>query len=133
MAMTHREIMQKAFTFSRLYLVTSLLALTLSWTFLTGFLTGVGPTPQSPADGYKFERTRATLQWDRGNRQGPIVLQVSMDDPDFGQPLIDRPVKRATHRFENLSPGHTYYWRLIQGEKRSPVASFKTSRNALSF
>ena len=101
--------------------------------FLNVYVTGVGPVPQQPPEGYVVQRTQATFQWDMGNRDKPISLEVSMDDPDFTAPLLDRKVTGTTHTMTKLQPGHRYYWRLRQGDKISPVASFETSENAVNF
>ncbi|MDJ0765474.1 MAG: hypothetical protein QNJ97_21010 [Myxococcota bacterium] len=97
------------------------------------YVTGVGPVPQQPPEGYTIERTQTTLQWNRGTRDAPIELQVAMDDPTFGTLFLKRDVKGKTHLIKNLENGHIYYWRLVQDEQSSPVATFKTSAYAVKF
>jgi hypothetical protein len=42
-------------------------------------------------------------------------------------------VSGNTHRINNLEPGHTYFWRLVQGGKPSSTYSFKTASHAVAF
>lgn len=99
--------------------------------FFGVYLFGTGPVPQQPPEGYEVEREQVVFQWNRGTRKEPIRLQVSKDDPTFSKPVLDKEVPSKTHVMKNLENGHTYYWRLLQGNKPSPRASFKTSANAI--
>jgi len=101
--------------------------------FFNVYVTGTGPMPQQPPEGYVVERTQATFQWNRGNLSLPMRLQVSTDEANFENPTLDRKVTGTTHTMHNLEPGHVYYWRLVQGDKVSPLASFKTAKNAVTF
>ena len=113
------------------------MAIVLIVTFFKAFIgvyaVGVGPVPQQPPEGYKVEQGQVTLQWNKGTRQGPITLQISMDDPSFSEPVYEKEVAGKTYVMRQIENGHVYYWRLIQNEKSSPVATFKTSPHAVKF
>jgi len=94
---------------------------------------GVGPVPQQPPEGYVIEKGTADLQWNRGTRAGDIHVQVSVDDPAFGAPAVDKVVAGTTHSVNILEPDHTYYWRLVQNGRPSRVAHFKTSKYHANF
>ncbi len=126
-------LIPRIWRFLRTYLVALALIFTLAFAFFEVYVTGVGPVPQQPPEGYTIERTNATLQWNKGTKKGPINLQVSMDDPKFKAPILEREVKNTSHAMNKLEPGHTYYWRLVQNDKPSPVATFKTSAYAIAF
>jgi len=89
---------------------------------------GVGPVPQYPPEGYTAVKTQVSLQWNKGTREEPITLQVSIDDPTFSEPVLDKKVGGTSHSMSKLEGGKTYYWRLVQGEEPSPVATFKVSK-----
>jgi hypothetical protein len=97
------------------------------------YITGVGPTPQQPPEGYEVQRLEASLQWHKGNKGGAMTLEVSKDDPTFGELFVERQVSGTRHSVLNLEPGHTYYWRLKQDEAYSDTRSFKTSIHAIKF
>ena len=133
--MEWRTILGRALGFLRIYLVLLLLAAAFLFAVAERLLFGIGPTPQLPPEGYMSENRQVTLQWDPGDRGGPIALEVAVDSPDFRRKVVALPaVKgRTTHVLDDLSPGHTYYWRLVQGKAASPVATFKTSNDAIRF
>lgn len=115
----------------RSYAVAVALVLALGAAFIEVYFIGTGPATQQPPEGYTIQNTNATLQWDRGTKKEPIQLQIAIDDPDFTELFVDKEVNGKTHRLNDLEPGHTYYWRLVQGDKPSPVATFKTSAYAI--
>ncbi|MCP4676227.1 MAG: hypothetical protein GY854_12105 [Deltaproteobacteria bacterium] len=119
--------------FLRTYAVALALIGGLGFAFFEVYVTGVGPMPQQPPEGYTIERTKAALQWSKGTRKGGIKLQVAMDDPSFTKPILEKDVKGKSHTMNALEPGHTYYWRLVQGDDYSPIATFKTSAYAIKF
>ena len=113
--------------FLRRYLAALALVTTLAAALIQVYTTGTGPMPQQPPEGYTIENSRASLQWDRGTRSEPIQLQVSIDDPTFAKPAVDRKVNGTAHSLSNLQSGATYYWRLVQEGAASPAASFRVS------
>ena len=158
----HRPgIIPRMWQFIRLYLVSLTLIGIFIWTILEVYVFGVGPVPQQPPPGYVEERLETRLQWHSGNinrikksRGGKpcdenipegfdprfkqsclekVELQVAIDDPDFKELFVDKPVSGNTHVIKNLEPGHTYYWRLMQGGKPSATYSFETAPQAVNF
>jgi len=91
-------------------------------------LFGTGPMPQYPPEGYTSYKTQESLQWEKGTREEEIVLQVSIDDPSFAAPALEKKVSGTSHSLNKLEGGKTYYWRLMQGDRPSPVATFKVSK-----
>jgi hypothetical protein len=114
--------------FVRSYLVPILLLATLTAAIVQVYTTGTPPVPQEPPEGYVVQSGRVDLEWNRGTRLEPIQLQVSIDDPKFTKPAIERSAPGASYSLGELQPGHVYYWRLVQGEKAGPTASFETSK-----
>lgn len=112
---------------ARRYLVALALLATLAAALVEVYTTGTGPMPQQPPEGYTIEISRTSLQWDRGTRTDPITLQISIDDPTFAAPKVDRKVNGTSHSLNDLQRGSTYYWRLVQAGAPSPTASFKVS------
>ncbi len=112
----------------RRYLVALALIGTLAAAMIQVYTTGVGPRPQQPPEGYVVERDRASLQWDKGTIERPIELQVSIDDPEFGNPAVERKTSGTSHSLRDLEPGSTYYWRLVQDGEPSRTASFSVSK-----
>jgi hypothetical protein len=112
----------------RRYVVALLLITTLAVALLRIHTSGVGPMPQQPPEGYTAVRTQVSLSWNRGTREAPITLQVSIDDPTFSSPFLERKVNGTSHSLTKLEGGTTYYWRLVQEGKPSPTASFKVSK-----
>lgn len=88
---------------------------------------GVPPMPQQPPEGFETVETHVSLQWDKGTREEPITLQVSIDDPDFEEPFLERKVNGTSHSLSKLEGGKTYYWRLVQDTEPGPTASFRVS------
>ena len=88
-------------------------------------LYGTGPMPQQPPEGYELHRGTVTLHWNKGTKKGDIVLQVSVDDPDFSTPILEKKLAASSHALSDLKRGKQYYWRLLQNNKPSPTASFK--------
>ena len=132
-SMYRRGIIPRIWEFLRNYLVAFLLIGTFGWTMIEVYVTGTVPVPQQPPEGYTTERLTATLQWNKGNREGAIHLQVSVDDPTFEEPMLDLEVSGTTHNLSKLEPGRTYYWRLVREDESSAIATFKTSKYAVSF
>ncbi len=131
--MQKRGLITSLWEFVRIYLVTVALIYLLAAAFLEVYTTGMGPVPQQPPEGYTVEQMRATLQWNKGTREEKIRLQVAMDDPSFTKPILDKKTAGKSHNMKDLKPGHTYYWRLVQGNKTSSVAMFKTSAYVINF
>lgn len=131
--MLNENFFPRLWSFIREYLVVIVLLVGTCKMFFNVYVTGTGPAPQQPPESYTVEQTQATFQWDRGNRTTPITLQVSQDSKSFETLVLDRKITGTTHTMNNLEPGHTYYWRLVQGDETSPVASFKTAKNAVNF
>jgi len=117
----------------RRYAVALALIGTLGGSLVAANLWGTAPSPQQPPEGYVSEDDRATLQWDKGTRKAPITLQISLDDPDFGKPLVDKAVSGTGHTLSKLERGGTYYWRLVQDGVPGPTASFGVSKYNASF
>jgi predicted PurR-regulated permease PerM len=126
-------LIPRLWLFARKYLVVLLLIGCFAFAMFQVYITGTPPVPQQPPQGYTLGRLQARLQWNKGTRPGAIQLQVSVDDPDFIEPLVDKKTTGSNHSMRNLLPGHTYYWRLVQEGKPGPVASFKTSPYAIKF
>jgi len=121
------EMLVRLGIFLRRYLVAVLLVGLLAAALIEVYATGTGPMPQQPPEGYTVERARASLQWNRGTRTEPITLQISIDDPTFASPKVERKVNGTTHSLNDLQRGSTYYWRLLQAGEPGPTASFKVS------
>jgi hypothetical protein len=119
--------------FVRLYLASLTLIAIFAWAVIQVYLLGVGAVPQQPPPGFLEERLETRLQWHSGNTNKKIQIQVAVDDPDFEKPFIDKPVSGNTHYINNLEPGHTYYWRLVQEGEASSAYTFKTAPNAVAF
>ena len=115
----------------RKYLVTLSLIVVFVGAMLEVYIFGVGPMPQQPPDGYTVERSRAALQWSRGTHEGDLTLQVSIDDPDFNELIVDKKVTGKTYSVKDLKRGKTYYWRIVGDGVESPTAKFKASAYAI--
>lgn len=92
------------------------------------YAVGTPPAPQQPPEGYLVEVDKASLEWNPGTRKEPVTLQVSIDDPDFAAPFLEREMAGTGHTLSRLQGGSTYYWRLVQGGEPGPTASFRVSR-----
>jgi hypothetical protein len=114
--------------FLRRHTIAVVLIATLVVILVNAELHGVGPMPQYPPEGHTTVKTQVSLQWNKGTREEPITLQVSIDDPTFSEPMLEKKVGGTSHSMSKLEGGKTYYWRLVQGERPSPVASFKVSK-----
>ena len=112
----------------RKYAVTLALMVTLVAAMAGAALFGAGPMPQQPPQGYVAERGRVSLSWSKGTREEPITLQISIGDPGFSNPIVDKKMNTNSHSVTKLERGATYYWRLIQGGNASPTAHFEVSR-----
>lgn len=117
----------------RSYLVAIVLLALLGLSFEEVLINGTGPMPQHPTVGHTVPRNTTQLQWSKGTRKEPIRLLISIDDPDFNKPFMDRTVKRKMINLPNLEPGRTYYWKLRQGDSDSPISKFHVSSTALRF
>ena len=102
-------------------------------TLVEVYFTGVGPTPQQPPEGHELQRLEAKLTWHKGNRDGAMTLEVSVDDPAFKERFVDRQISGTSHTLRNLKPGHTYYWRLKRDDDYTRTRSFRTSEHAITF
>lgn len=131
--MPRRGIIPRLWDFARKYLVALFMLGAFGAAMFEVYVTGTGPVPQQPPEGYAIEELTATLRWDNGTRGGPVTLEVSVDDPGFAKPLLSRETASGSYALRDLEPGRTYYWRLVQAGRSSPVASFKTSPYAVTF
>ena len=131
--MQRSGIIPRMWEFIRLYLVSLILIAIFTWTIVEVYLLGVGPAPQQPPPGFVEERLEARLQWHKGNLKEKTKLEVSVDNADFEELFVDKDVTGNTHLINKLEPGHTYYWRLVQGGEPSSVYTFKTSPHAVAF
>ena len=125
--------MPRLWSWVREYLVAVLLVGAFAHAMIQVYVTGTPPVPQQPPEGYVLQRLEARLQWNKGSDDGEVTLQVSMDDPDFLEPLVDKQQRGTTYRMRDLEPGHIYYWRVLKGDEASAVASFETSPYAIEF
>jgi hypothetical protein len=90
-------------------------------------LSGMGPRPQLPPNGYVEERGAVTLQWNRGNIEKPITLQVSTTK-SFDALVEETTVSGTTHTYNReMQRGQTYFWRLMQDGVPSATAHFVIS------
>jgi hypothetical protein len=112
----------------RKYAVTLALMATLVAAMAGAALFGAGPMPQQPPQGYVAERGRVSLSWSKGTREEPITLQISIGDPGFSAPIVDKEMNTNSHSVTKLERGATYYWRLIQDGHASPTTHFQVSR-----
>jgi len=122
------HILSLAAGWLRKYAVTLALMVTLVAAMAGAALFGAGPMPQQPPQGYVAERGRVSLSWSKGTREEPITLQISIGDPGFSNPIVDKKMNTNSHSVTKLERGATYYWRLIQGGNASPTAHFEVSR-----
>ncbi|MCU0664694.1 MAG: hypothetical protein MUC50_20525 [Myxococcota bacterium] len=127
------ETISKVWGWSRDYLIAITLISMLAFSFIKVAVVGVGPAPQGPPQDYELGKTQIELEWSKGNREGEIRVQVSMDDPSFAKPFVDKPTTATTHSLNDLEPGRLYYWRLVQNGRTSRVARFGTASNAVKF
>ncbi len=127
-------LMVRFWNFLRDYAVLLILSTIFLSTVIEVYVIGTGPTPQLPPEGYVHEHLEARLQWHNGNRPTGYTLQVSEDDPSFTDKLfLEREVTGTTFMLNDITPGHTYYWRLKRDKIISKTASFKTAPNAITF
>lgn len=111
----------------RRYAVLIILIVAFGQTMISVLLYGMGPMPQLPPTGYEIERGTVVLQWNKGNIDEPITLQVS-DSPEFEDTLFERELGGVTHSLKiDYERGQTYYWRLMQNDVPSPVSNFNIS------
>ena len=112
----------------RKYAVLIIILATLTAEMVSVGLNGMGPRPQLPPNGYISERGLVTLQWNEGNIETPITLQVSRT-PEFDSLIIDQPVTGKTYTYRaEMERGTTYYWRLMQNDEPSAVSRFVISK-----
>jgi len=126
--MLRRGILPTVALWLRNYAVALLLVGMLLAALIQVYAAGTPPAPQQPPEGYMVEQDRVSLEWNAGTRDQPVVLQVSIDDPRFTDPVVEREMKGTSHSMTRLRGGATYYWRLVQGGRPGPVASFRVSR-----
>ena len=117
----------------RRHLVTAACVGAFSLAMIRVAIGGTGPEPQEPPDGYSLESGRASLEWNRGTRPGPVTLQVSEEDPTFAKPIFNKVVTSASFTLTTVRPGKRYFWRLVQGAAPSPVATFEVSPDYADF
>ena len=126
--MQHSHLIYLVYRWIRKYAVLFVLLLTLGWEIGSTLLYGMTPVPQLPPAGYVLEQGAVTLQWNRGNIEKPITLQIATTK-DFAEPVFDKEVTGITQRYGNdLQRGQVYYWRLIQDEVPGPVSKFVVSK-----
>ncbi|MBN2719007.1 MAG: hypothetical protein JXX14_24380 [Deltaproteobacteria bacterium] len=116
----------------RRYAVLLVLLAIISWKIGSTLLYGMPPVPQLPPSGYVLEQGTVTLQWNRGNIDKPITLQIATTK-DFEEPLFDKEVSGITHPYaDNLQRGQVYYWRLIQDDVPGPISNFVVSKQHIN-
>ena len=115
------------------YLATAALLGGLAAAMVGVALSGTGPVPQGPPEGYSVASGRVSLEWNKGTRKVPITLEVSVDDPTFSKPVVQKKVGGGSHLMAEILPGRTYYWRLVQGTDAGPTASFNVPSNYVDF
>jgi hypothetical protein len=126
--MFRRGIVPAACLWLRHYCVALLLIGMLLTALIQVYAFGTPPAPQQPPEGYFVEQDKVSLEWNPGTRQEPITLQVSIDDPGLAAPFLERQITGSSHTLSRLQSGGTYYWRLVQGGKPGPTASFRVSK-----
>jgi hypothetical protein len=119
--------------FARRYLVTAACVGAFACAMVRAAASGVGPVPQEPPDGYSLLSGRISLEWNRGDRPGPIALEVSEEDPSFSKPIYGKVATGTTFTLTTVRPGKKYFWRLVQGGAPSPVATFEVSPDYADF
>ena len=112
------------------YLATAALVGGLAAAMIGVAANGAGPAPQQPPDGYPVASGRI---WNKGTRNGPVTLQVSVDDPSFSAPILKKVVGGVSHTLTDVRPGKTYFWRLLQGADASPTATFEVPATYVDF
>jgi len=127
------KILMRLAIWLRKYLVALVLLTFFVWSMWGVYWHGTGPVPQQPPRGFEVVREQASLHWSKGTRAIPVSLQVSVDDPLFNDPEVDKVVTSTSHKMRNLKAGSTYYWRLVQGDTSSPVAHFRVSPNNVGY
>ena len=127
-AMQWLHVLLLAAVWLRKYAVTLALMVMLVTAMASAALFGAGPMPQQPPQGYDVERGRVSLSWSKGTRKEPITLQISIGDPGFNSPIINKEMTTNSHNITKLERGATYYWRLIQNGHAGPTAHFHVSR-----
>jgi hypothetical protein len=115
------------------YLATAALLGGLAAAMLGVALSGTGPEPQQPPEGYSVASGRVSLEWNKGTRKGPITLEVSIEDPTFSKPIVKKTTGAVSHLMAEIRPGKTYFWRLVQGSETSPTASFTVPADYVDF
>lgn len=131
--MLKSRIPAKLWELIRTYVVMIALITALGYAFVEVWTVGTGPVPQQPLDGLLIEKATVELGWKKGTRSGDLTLQVSIDDPNFGELTVEKKSAGSAYTLNELEPGRTYYWRLVQNGAPSPTAFFKTSTNAVQF
>lgn len=111
----------------RKYAVLLIILVALGWKIGGTLINGMMPVPQLPPNGYELEQGAVTLQWNKGNIEAPITLQISTTE-DFEELVFEKEVTGITHRYsDNLERGQVYFWRLSQNEQLSPTSNFVVS------
>jgi hypothetical protein len=118
-----------AVRFAWRYAVTAVLVIGLAAAMIEVATSGTAPAPQQPPDGYSAASGRISLEWDKGTRTTPITVQISVDDPSFSKPILDRVVGGGAYTLTDIRPGKAYYWRLVQDGDAGPTANFKVPAN----
>jgi hypothetical protein len=126
--MRRRGILPAVALWLRRYAVALALIGMLLGALIQVYTVGTPPAPQQPPEGYLVEQDKVSLEWNAGTRDEKITLQVSIDDPDFAEPSLERETGGTSHTLSRLQGGATYYWRLVQGGDPGPTASFRVSR-----
>ncbi len=126
--MRRRGILPTVGLWLRKYAVALLLVGLLLGALIQVYAVGTPPATQQPPEGYLVERDKVSLEWNTGTRKEPVTLQVSIDDPAFAEPFLERAITGSSHTLSRLQGGATYYWRLVQGGEPGPTASFRVSK-----
>ncbi|MBN2804236.1 MAG: hypothetical protein JXR91_14165 [Deltaproteobacteria bacterium] len=112
----------------RKYALLILILVMLTTELVSVSLNGMSPKPQLPPNGYVVESGSVTMQWNKGNIDKPITLQLSKTE-DFTDIVLERKVTGTTTSYgDSLERGVTYYWRLMQDEIPSAVSKFSVSK-----
>ena len=126
--MQNKNLIYIVYRWIRKYAVLLILLLVLGWKIGSTLLNGMPPVPQLPPSRYVLEQGAITLQWNRGNIDKPITLQIATNK-DFEEPLFDKEVTGITQRYgDDLQRGQVYYWRLVQDDVPGPISNFVVSK-----
>jgi hypothetical protein len=118
----------------RSYLVPAALIVLVAWVALKAFSGDVSPNPEFPPEGYDVVRDTIELEWSRSSEKEKTRLQVVIDDDSFdGKKVVDEDVYTKTYTLNQLEPGRTYFWRVIEKGKTSRSSSFRVAEDAVRY